>query len=114
MAMLSRSVALSVSPALTALTVAQWMPAGIPTNLSTCVCRTPPCLRPVSLDPYARVPCVARLSILEGVFRMTALPPSPAAPKGAIMAFAYAGTMCYANQKASATAQPTSARDTVG
>ena len=57
---------------------------------------------------------VARLSILEGVFSMTALPPSPAAPKGAIMAFAYAGTMCYANQKASATAQPTSARDTVG
>ena len=45
---------------------------------------------------------------------MTALPPSPAAPKGAIMAFAYAGTMCYANQKASATAQPASARDTVG
>ena len=53
---------------------------------------------------------MARLSILEGVFSMTALPPSPAAPKGAIMAFAYAGTMCYANQKASATAQPTSAR----
>ena len=91
------------------------MPAGIPTNLSTCVCRTPPCLRPVGLGSQrTRVPCVARLSILEGVFSMTALPPSPAAPKGAIMAFAYAGTMCYANQKASATAQPTSARDTVG
>ena len=91
------------------------MDAGGDSDQPLHVCCTPPSNLPVGLGSQrTRVPCVARLSILEGVFSMTALPPSPAAPKGAIMAFAYAGTMCYANQKASATAQPTSARDTVG